>query len=109
MTTNAEKRACERHGYAAEIAFAYFNKEHSYHAEIRNLSSGGMCFKSNLRLQPGATVYIRLINSHPDGNGSGSCEGLRSVTLAEVKWCSELSGATALSYGVGVKYFNPAY
>ena len=109
MMTNAEKRAFERHSYAADIAFSYFNREPSYHAEIQNFGLGGMCFKSNLWLQPGATVYIRLIKTHPNGTCSGSCEGLRSVTLAEVKWCSELPGAKALPYGVGVKYFNPIY
>ena len=60
MKTDAEKRACDRHGYAADIAFSYFNKTHSHGAQILNLGEGGMCFKSNLRLQPGATVYIRL-------------------------------------------------
>lgn len=109
MKANAEKRACDRLGYAADITFSYFNKTHFHGAQILNLGEGGMCFKSNLRLQPGATVYIRLKRTNPNGTCSGSCEGLRSVTLAEVKWCSELSGATALSYGVGVKYFNPVY
>ena len=109
MKPNAEKRACERHGYAADIAFSYFNKEHSYNAETINLCTGGMCFKSNLWLQPGATVCIRLTKIHPDGLVSGACEGLRSVALAEVKWCNELPGAKALPYSVGVKYFNPVY
>ena len=109
MMPKAEKRAYERYDYTADIAFSYFNKEQSYNAEIVNLGMGGMCFKSNMRLQPGATVYIRLINTHLNGTCSGSCEGLRSVTLAEVKWCSDLPGASLLPYGVGVKYFNPIY
>ena len=109
MNTHAEKRAYERHSYAADIAFSYFNKEHSYNAEIRNLGMGGMCFKSNLSLQPGATIYIRLIKNHPNGSGSVFCEGLHLVTLAEVKWCHETNGAGTLPYGVGVKYFEPVY
>ena len=109
MKTDAEKRVCDRHGYAADIAFSYFNQASSFGAQTLNLGAGGMCFKSNLRLQPGATVYIRLKKTHPNGTGSESREGLRSVTLAEVKWCSEQPGATALPYGVGVKYFSPVY
>jgi PilZ domain len=109
MKSNAEKRACERHYCAADIAFSYFNKTHSYHAEILNVGLNGMCFKSNLRLQPGSTVCIRLTKPQRNGSCSGLCEGLRSVTLAEVKWCSELPRANALPYGVGVKYFNPVY
>jgi hypothetical protein len=109
METNAEKRACQRNRYAADIAFSYFNKEHSYSAAIVNLGIGGMCFKSNLSLQPGATIYIRLKKIPPNGSCSGFCEGLRSVTLAEVKWCSQVAGDEASLYGVGVKYFEPVY
>ena len=109
MKTNAEKRACERHCYAADIAFSYFNKEHSYEAETLNFGTGGMCFKSNLCLQPGATIYIRLKKTHPNGNCPGPCEGLRWVILGEVKWCSELTGPTDSPYSIGVKYFNPVY
>ena len=109
MDSGEDKRAYERYGYAAEIAFSYFNKEHSYDAEIINLCAGGICFKSELWLQPGATVCIRLKQTNPNGVCFGPCEGLRSLTLGEVRWCSELTGAPALSYGVGVKYFNPTY
>ena len=109
METGEDKRAYERHGYAAEIAFSYFNNEHSYDAEIINLCVGGICFKSDLWLQPGATVCIRLKQTNPNGPYCGPCEGLRTVTLGEVRWCSELPDAPDQSYGVGVKYFNPVY
>ena len=109
MISNAEKRAFDRHGYAADIAFSYFNNKHSYNAEIHNLGTGGMCFKTNLSLQPGATICIRFIKNHPDGSGNGFCEGLHLVTLADVKWCDEIPGTKASSYGVGVKYYGPAY
>ena len=109
MKADTEKRAYDRHSYAADVAFSYFNKEHSYSAQTMNLGTGGMCFKSSLFLQPGATVYIRLKKFQPDDSGTGFCEGLRSVALAEVKWCSELPGAKVLPYGVGLKYFEPTY
>ena len=109
MNTIAEKRAYERHCYSADIAFSYFNKEDSYNAEILNLGTGGMCFKSNLFLQPGATLYVRLKKTHPNGSCSGFCEGLHIVTLAEVKWCHEAPAAEVIPYGVGVKYFEPVY
>ncbi len=109
MNTNAEKRVHERHSVSADIAFSYFNKEHSYDTHTLNVGSGGMCFKSNLFLKPGATVYIRLKTTHPNGSCSSFCEGLHFVTLAEVKWCQEANGADAFPYGVGVKYFGAAY
>ena len=60
MNTHAEKRVYERHCYSADIAFSHFNKEHSYTAHTLNVGTGGMCFKSNLFLKPGATLYVRL-------------------------------------------------
>ena len=109
MNTNAEKRAYERHCYSADIAVSYFNKEHSYTAYTLNVGTGGMSFKSNLFLQPGSTLYVRLKKTHPKGSCSSFCEGLHLVTLAEVKWCHEAPAAEAFPYGVGVKYFEAAY
>jgi hypothetical protein len=109
MKTNAEKRACERHRYAADIAVSYFNKEHSYNAHTLNIGTGGMCFKSNLFLKPGATLFVRLKETHPNSSCSGFCEGLHIVSLAEVKWCQEVPNGEAFPYGVGVKYFDPVY
>ena len=109
MKTDAEKRACERHRCAADIAVSHFNKEYSYNTHTLNIGTGGMCFKSNLFFQPGATLYIRLKKTHPNGSCSGFCEGLHIVTLAEVKWCHETNGAGAFPYEVGVKYFEALY
>lgn len=65
MKRNPEKRACQRHGYAADIAFAYYNEKKSYNAEILNVGLGGMCFKSHLSLLPGSTICVRLKMIHP--------------------------------------------
>lgn len=109
MQTNADQRIFDRRCFTADISFSHFNKAHSYQAQTLNLSTGGMCFKSSLSLQPGAMVAIRLGKVHPNASGTGSCEGLRSVTLAEVRWCSEAPDDQTLPYGVGVRYFEPAY
>ena len=109
MKTNAEKRACERWNHTALIAFSYFNKEHCFEAQTLNHCAGGMCFKSNFLLQPGAIVYIRVKNFHPNNSCTGLCHGLRTVTLAEVKWCDEELDADVFSYRAGVKYYESEY
>jgi len=106
---NTEKRSHDRQNLSANITFSYLNKESSYFAQILNVGSGGMCFNSRLLLKPGATVSVHLKKIHSEASVTDSCEGLRSVALGEVKWCSELPGAKALPYGVGVKYFEPPY
>ena len=107
MKSDAEKRACERCNHAATFAVSYFNQEPSFYVQTLNHGLYGMCFKSSLFLQPGAFLFIRAIKFNPNGSCKYSSEGLRSVTLAEVKWCSEVPGDNASQYIVGVKYFAP--
>ena len=109
MKTTVEKRACERYNHAATFAVSYFNQEPSFYVQTLNHGLYGMCFKSSLFLQPGAFLFIRAIKFNPNGSCKYSSEGLRSVTLAEVKWCQEANGTDAFPYGVGVKYFAATY
>jgi hypothetical protein len=109
MKSFTEKRDCERRNHTAAITFSYFNKEHCYEAQTLNHCTGGMRFKSEVFLRPGATVYIRVKKFHPDGTCNGDCRGLRSVTLAEVKWCKEYLNETESLYEIGAKYFEPEY
>lgn len=109
MKSYTDKRACERRSYTAPLAFSYFNKEHYYEAQTLNHCAGGMRFKSEVFLQPGATVYIRVKKFQPNGACSGDCQGLRSVTLAEVKWCKEFLNETEPFYEIGAKYYEAEY
>jgi hypothetical protein len=49
------------------------------------------------------------VKNLPNGSGTVVCKWLRSVTLAEVKWCNEELDADAIFYRVGVKYYGPVY
>ena len=109
MQSNIEKRACERRNHTSRIAFSYFNQESSFDTQTLNHGLSGMCFKSSFPLQPGATLCIRVKKFNPNDSGTDLSEGLRSVTLAEVKWCSEVPDDKTSQYGIGVKYFAPAY
>jgi len=109
MESYTDKRACKRLSYNASIAFSYFNKENCYEAQTLNHGDGGVCFESNVLLQPGATVYIRVKKIPPKSACSSDCRGLRSVTLAEVKWCKEFLNGTESFYEIGAKYYEPEY
>jgi len=106
---NSDKRAHKRNSLSADVTFSYFNQEPSYIAQTLNFGSGGMCFKSSFYLKPGATVNIRLKKIHQNSSDDCFCAGIRNVTLAEVKWCSEVPGDKVSHYAAGVKYFEPAY
>ena len=105
MKNNMEKRACERRNHNSLIVFSYFNQKSYFDTQTLNHCLSGMCFKSSFSLQPGATLCIRLKKFNPNGSDTGLSEGLRTVTLAEVKWCDRVVDADAFAYEVGVKYY----
>jgi len=109
MNDNSEKRAFERLNCNASIEVSYFNQPKKYDAKVLNCGAGGMCFQSNLLLRPGATVCIRVIEFPICDFPKDNVNGLRCMSLAEVKWCNELPEAESGAYGIGVKYQAPDY
>jgi len=109
MDDNSEKRASERRTCNALISYSHFNQTYSYEAKILNYGADGMCFQSKHFLRPGATVCIRLKKCQSFGSLEDNGNGLRCMSLAEVKWCNEVPGTESITYGVGVKYQPPDY
>ncbi len=93
-----KQRNTRRYRESALIRFSVFNKSHSHSARILNYGEQGMCFMSNVSLAPGAVVCIRLKTTprHEDSESHGL--GLRSLTLAEAKWCQAVADATHYHY-----------
>ena len=109
MKAAKEKRNDERWQHMAAISVSYFNKNAYFDGQTLNYGSGGLCFKSNSFLKPGITVFIRLKEFRPNDLCNGVSNELRSVTLAEVKWCRKIHDIDLQTYSVGVGYFPPAY
>jgi hypothetical protein len=103
----AEKRTSERIPSKAAIIFSYFSTKNW--AENRsltlNLSTGGMCFESRCSLKAGASLFIRSDQTPGTVAGNCNCNLLRISTLAEVRWCREITREDGTSYCIGVKYF----
>jgi hypothetical protein len=109
MNDNSEKRAFDRRNCNASMEFSYFNQTKKYDAKVLNCGYGGMCFRSHILLQPGATVCIRVLEFPIFDSPEDNFNCLRCMSLAEVKWCNELPDAESGAYGIGVKYQPPAY
>jgi hypothetical protein len=109
MNASTEKRACERRRHTASIEFSYFNKTTCHEGQTLNHCDEGLCFRSEVFLQPGAAVFVRAKSFHPNGACTGNCRGLRLVTLAKVKWCKEFFHETEPSYEIGAKYYHPGF
>ena len=110
MEDNIERRANERCTHQTAVTCAYFNSDKFYHLEATNHSIDGINFFSNFPMNLGASIYVRINSYSPEGHqiGSRCCKGARSLGLAEVKWCEEISSAYDAFYSIGLKYHEPA-
>ncbi len=104
-----EQRNARRYRESALISFSFFNRDHFHSARIVNYGDQGMCFQSDVSLTPGAVVCIRLKSTPRHDTGESHGQGLRSLTLAEAKWCQEVGDETHHHFRIGVQYFQPDY
>ncbi len=110
MEAYTNKKALERLSQTATIEFSYFNRDQDYHeAQTLHHSDEGIRFKAMVPLSPGATILIRAKDLHPNGACNGDCRGLRSLTLAEVKWCKEILNESESFYEISAQYYPPEY
>ena len=108
MTNAQEKRRTNRYTIEAPILCSYFNMPASASAKTINFSQDGMYFVSDMEFHPGAAVLIRAKNDSPHQKMPENTEGLRQTTLAEVRWCRQVSEKPT-HYQVGVKYYESWY
>jgi hypothetical protein len=102
-----EKRTDGRFASKATIIFSYFSTKNwvEKRSVTLNLSAGGMCFESRYSFKPGADLYIRTGQNPETVSGIGNWDLLRTSTLAEVRWCREMTRDDSAWYSIGVKYF----
>jgi hypothetical protein len=102
-----ENRSENRRLNNASIIFSPFSTQNwcPHQAEVGNFSSSGMFFMSNRPLPKGATIYIRTENNpSSEKNCNGDWAQLRTITLAQVKWCKPVAENSPFRFGIGVKY-----
>ena len=107
MNDFKEKRTYTRHPYSVPVEISYISKGNKFDAQSLNHSEGGMCLASSFSFHPGETLNVRVKEFHPQGPCTGLCEGLRSITLAEVQWCSDVSDTGSLSLSRWHQIFCP--
>lgn len=109
MKNRQEKRAHTRLYYPVPIEISYIGKGANMGAQSLNHCEGGMCFESGCSFRPGEALHVKVKAFHPHGPCSGLCEGLRSITTAEVKWCCDVPDGDTPHYRVGIKFYAPVY
>ena len=98
------RRKAERYRCEARIKWSYFNRDRFHDAKISNFSQDGIYFETPHKIKPGTTILIRLetLTSNQMKSAEGVC--LRTVSLADVKWCTKSSTDGDNNYGVGVRH-----
>ena len=99
-----EKRIDKRHRCKASIAWGCFNKKKMFNAKVLNFSKDGMYFESDVFFKEGANIYFQMNDFLFDDSDPEVCEGLRTISLAEVKWWKDIGGEDDNYFGVGVKF-----
>lgn len=99
-----EKRTDKRRKCEASIAWGCFNKKKTFRAKMLNFSKDGMYFESNVFFKEGASIRFQMDDCRLDALDPELCEGLRSMSLAQIKWWKDIGGKDDNHFGVGVKY-----
>jgi hypothetical protein len=103
MQARIDKRSDERIASNTPIIFSFFSTRfwHEYPSITRNHSNSGMCFESTRPIMPGTNLFIR-VDKQPNLDSNVR---LRNSTLAEAKWCRELTDEHQPRYCVGARYY----
>lgn len=109
MAAHTDQRICHRFSHETPIWLTHLNDKNWCEAHSLNHCTEGMCFKSDSAFHLGAALLIRRCGQAVDGSCDSVSQGLRTMTMGEVRWCQEIPGTAPSAYEIGIKYFSPVY
>lgn len=100
MSIDPDLRFNHRVDVEADISYCRFcsTPTNKCSARVLNWNEFGLCFKSRKPLHPGQCIYIRTTRADEKG------VGLRSASLAQVRWCDENQDQSEVDYTIGASY-----
>jgi hypothetical protein len=104
---HSEKRSAQRYGTSVQMCYRLFSSEKlPFHEGIaNNCSSDGLCFQSQHAMVPGQYIHVRTGDVDSGATPYARRPAvLKSVCLAEVRWCRRDGPEAEGSFSVGVKY-----
>jgi len=107
METPSEKRQYERHDFQLPVyLYRYDAQDKYYEANIYNYSNGGMCLKTNEKIDIHEQVYVKIKNLDKTSKGPEKYEKYSGY----LRWSSELgTSSPGGQYGYGIEYAEPVY
>jgi hypothetical protein len=73
---------------------------------IRNFSSGGFYIETSGNFKAGTILFVRTTSRSPALSSLTTGDGLRSISLAEIKWVQEIAYESTTRYGLGMRYLE---
>ena len=73
---------------------------------MRNFSHEGSYIETSHKYKSGTILIMRTVRYPQVPSSVVDEEKPRSICLAEVRWCQEISDVYSIRYGVGLKYLN---
>ncbi len=101
-----KRRMEERYDCEAKIKWSYFNGRRFYNAKILNFSRNGIYFETPHEIKAKATLFIRVEKILSKDMRSDESSFLRTVSLADVKWCNKSSKDGVSNFKVGLRHFD---
>ena len=101
-----ERRMETRYDCEAKIKWSYFIKGGLFDAKTLNCSPNGIYFETPNEVKSGTTILIRRESFSSKNTESDEPNCLRTVSLAEVKWCRESSNGGDRYFEAGVRHLD---
>jgi hypothetical protein len=76
---------------------------------MSNYCLDGMCVRIKKYFKPRNTLLLRITAEDWNFSALNEIQGLRTITLGEVKWCNEILHKNSLQFEIGIRYSFPTY
>jgi len=104
-----ERRSFSRQNFSVPLEISHFAARKRNDAELINHSEGGMCIRSRAKYNPSMSLFVRVKNVESNDACIGFCNGLRSISIADVKWCQKVDDGEFPYFKIGLQFCSPAY
>ena len=104
MLPNAERRMSGRTVCSGWIRFTRFNGEETTTADLIDLSEQGLGFLSTSELKAGSALRVQVEHVESAGSEPFPCCLVKSLAIAEVKWCCAVGDRWHRRYAAGAQY-----
>jgi len=107
--SDAGKRSDTRRCFTLPVEISYINMEKRSDAQLIDCGGDGMCIKCRTGYKPGTSLVIRVKDFKSNDKSADLCEGPRTISVVDVKWCEEIIDEESRYFKMGLQRLAPVY